>query len=91
MSAPRSKPEVLQTLIDMITDVLGEDLGVEAGTSFRDELGFQSIQFVALAELVQERYDDVDFVSWLSEKEISEILALRVGDVTDFIVASAAA
>ena len=91
MSAPRSKPEVLQTLIDMITDVLGEDLGVEAGTSFRDELGFQSIQFVALAELVQERYDDVDFVSWLSEKEISEILALRVGNVTDFIVASAAA
>jgi acyl carrier protein len=84
------KTAVLETLIGMITEVLGEDdLGIQHGTSFKDDLAFQSIQFVALAELIQERYEQVDFVTWLSGKQVEEILALRVGDVADFITSSA--
>jgi acyl carrier protein len=86
-----NKSAVMQSLVDMITEVLGEeDLGIEPDTSFKDGLAFQSIQFIALAELIQERYDDVDFVSWLGEKEMPQILALRVGDVADFIVGASA-
>jgi acyl carrier protein len=63
---------------------------IEAATSFKDELGFDSIQFIALAELVQDRYDDVNFVTWLQGKDLTQIVALRVGDVADFVVASTA-
>ena len=85
------KSEVMETLARMISEVMGEDdLGIEAATSFKDGLGFHSIQFVALAELIQERYDEVDFVSWFSGKELSEIMALRVGDVADFITSQRA-
>jgi hypothetical protein len=89
MNTPDGKTEIVQTLIAMITEVLGEDdFGITAATSFRDEIGFQSIQFVALAELIQEHWPEIDFVSWLTAKQLPEIMALRVGDVADFIVSA---
>ena len=84
-----TKPEIVQTLVAMITDVMGDTLvDIEATTSFRDDLAFQSIHFVALAELIQERWPDIDFVSWVSGKQLEGLLALKVGDVADFIVSS---
>ena len=83
---------VMQALVGMITEVLGEeDFGIGPTTSFKDEIGFKSIQFIALAELIQERYVDIDFVTWFSGKPLEQIVALRVGDVADFIVASSRA
>jgi acyl carrier protein len=80
---------VNQLLAGMITEVLGEeDLDIVAASSFRDDIGFQSIQFIALAEMIQEKYADIDFVTWFSAKPLDEIQGLRVGDVADFIVAS---
>jgi acyl carrier protein len=87
----QTKNEVIQSLADMITEVVGDEhFDIEASTSFRDELAFQSIQFVALAELIQDRWVDLDFVSWITGKQVPELLALRVGDVADFIVGASA-
>jgi len=84
-----TQPDAVHALTTMILDVLGDCLiDIEAATSFRDELAFQSIHFVALAELVQERWPDVDFVSWVTAKQPAELMSLRVGNVADFIVAS---
>lgn len=84
-----TRPDVVQDLVTMILDVMGDCLiDITAATSFRDELAFQSIHFVALAELVQERWPEVDFVGWVTAKQPAELLALRVGDVADFVVAS---
>ena len=89
MSTPETQSHVVATLVTMITEVLGEeDFGIAAATSFRDDIGFQSIQFVALAELVQEKWPEVDFVGWLTGKPIEEVMALRVGDVAGFIVSA---
>ena len=87
-----SKPEVMDTLVAMVIEVLGDEPldPIEPDTSFRDGLGFDSIRFIALAELIQDRYDDVDFVTWLQGKELAQIQALRVGEVADFVVASMA-
>jgi len=85
------KQVVMSSLVEMLTEVMGDNGPldpIEAGTSFKDELGFDSIQFVALAELIQDRYDEVNFVTWIQGKQIAEIMALRVGDVADFVVAS---
>ena len=84
--------EVVQTLVGMITEVLGEDdFGIVYGSTFKDDIGFKSIQFIALAELIQDHYSGIDFVTWFSAKPVEEILGLRVGDVADFIVASSPA
>ncbi len=84
------KSDVMKTLVTMIDEVLGDNLfDIVAATSFRDDLSFQSIQFIALAAAIQERYDDIDFVAWLTAMEQPQVLALRVGDLADFIVTSA--
>ena len=88
-----------QEILDALTEILREVVGaawaseIEIGldTSFSDDLELESIELVALAEKVQARYGaGVDFVSWLSNLELSEIIALKVGDVVAFIERSRA-
>jgi acyl carrier protein len=85
--------EVMDVLVEMVTEVLDGALldPIAPETSFRDELGFDSIRFIALAELIQNRYDTLDFVTWLQGKQLPQIMALKVGDVADFVVAETAA
>ena len=70
----------------MIGEEWAEEVDITRQTSFAEDLELESIEFVALAEQLQERYgDDVDFVGWLSDKELDDIIALRVGDLVTFI------
>ena len=83
--------DTLDRLAGFIREIIGEewadDLEIEAGSSFNNDLELESIEFVALAEKLQEHYGkQVDFVGWLSGKDINEIIQLTVGDLADFIV-----
>lgn len=84
--------DVLATVSTLITEVVGDELELDGpirlDTRFSDDLELESIEFVALAEKLQEHYgDSVDFVGWLSDKELDEIIGLRVGDLVEHIVA----
>jgi len=83
--------DTLTRLAGFIREVIGEewadDLEIGAETSFNNDLELESIEFVALAEKLQEHYGKrVDFVGWLSGKDINEIIQLTVGDLASFIV-----
>jgi len=83
-------PQILAGVAQAIREVIGEDWIadelIEASTSFTDDLELESIEFVALAEKLQETYGErVDFVSWLSQMELDAIIGLTVGDVVEFI------
>ena len=85
--------DVLATVADLIVTVIGEeyllDLEITRETSFDDDLEVESIEFVALAAQLREHYGDrVDFVAFLADKEVGEIIALTVGDVVEYIEAS---
>ena len=88
---PEPMPQsTLDTLAGFIREVIGDDWAdeVEIGldTSFSDDIEMESIEFVALAELVQSHYGaHIDFVDWLSNLELDQIIALRVGEVVEFI------
>lgn len=80
----------------MLTDVIGEDylLDVEItpDTLFNDDLGIESVEFVQLSVLLQERYgESVDFVAFMSDLDVEEIMALTVGRLVDFISESVGA
>ena len=80
----------LTTISNLIHEVIGEDWDLEEeitlDTTFSEDLELESIEFVALAEKMQGTFgEDVDFVSWLSEKELDEVIDLKVGDVVEFI------
>ena len=86
LSAPEA---VLADISEMLREVLGEygldDAVITMDTKFHEDLELESIEFVALAEKLQARYEKVDFVRWLSEKELEEIIELKVGDVVTYI------
>ncbi len=86
--------EVLPVVAQLIREVIGEEWAEEVDitleTSFSDDLELESIEFVALAELLQERYGTaVDFVGWLSDMELDQIINLKVGALVAFIDSSA--
>lgn len=85
-----TRDDVLETAAGLIREVIGEawadevDIGME--TSFAEDLELESIEFVALAERLQEHYGEgVDFVGWISGMELDAIIGLKVGDLVEFI------
>ncbi len=87
----RDPQQVLVTVTALLREVIGDDGGlgpeITMDTSFNEDLELESIEFVALAEKLQERYGKaVDFAGWLSGMELSRILSLRVGELVDRIV-----
>jgi acyl carrier protein len=81
---------VLEDVVEMLIEVLGDEflleLEVDEQTRFNEDLAIESIEFVALAEKLKLRYGSrVDFVAFLADKDIDEIMALTVGQVTSYI------
>jgi acyl carrier protein len=86
-----AEADVLEVVRTMLADVIGEEyIGeIEIGpdTSFYAELEIESIEFVALAERLQERFGDrVDFSAWMATMEVDEIIAMTVGQLVNYIV-----
>ncbi len=84
------RERILEDVAGLVREVVGEawietaDIGME--TAFGADLELESIEFVALGERLSAHFGpEVDFVGWLSGMELDEILALRVGDLVDFI------
>lgn len=87
---------VLAELERILVEVIGDDLLLDGPltmeTSFDEDLQLESIEFVALSEKLLETYgEQVDFVSWLAEMELDEIIALTVGQLVGFVAANAGA
>jgi acyl carrier protein len=90
MSGRGSREEILGQVAQLIREVVGEawieEKAIGMETSFGQDLELESIEFVALGERLQGHFGPaVDFVGWLSGKELDQILALRVGDLVEFI------
>lgn len=81
---------VSDEITGMLAELLGEDVvtALEVGpeSSFTSDLELESIEFVALAEMMQERYgSEVDFVAWMAEMDLDQIMGLTVGSVAAFV------
>jgi acyl carrier protein len=81
---------ILADITKMLAEVIGEDylleVDVTMDTAFSGDLELESIEFVALAGLMKEHYGTaVDFVGFLADMDLHQIIALRVGQVVDHI------
>ena len=86
-----NKDEILKTVERLVLEVAGDELLLTGpftmATSFNADLELESIEFVALAEKLQQHYGaKVDFVGWISTKELDQIIALTVGELVEFIL-----
>ncbi|MDX1661967.1 MAG: phosphopantetheine-binding protein [Gemmatimonadota bacterium] len=85
-----SHEETLAVVSGMIREVVDDSWQIEGeitmDSSFSRDLELESIEFVALAEKLQERYGhEVDFMVWLSSKELPELIELEVGELVEYI------
>jgi acyl carrier protein len=85
-----TRTQSLATVERMLVEVAGDELLVTGPiamtTSFNADLELESIEFVALAERLQQHYGTgVDFVGWISKKELDQIISLTVGELVEFI------
>ena len=84
--------DILATVSRLVVEVAGDEIlmtgPITLATSFNADLELESIEFVALAEKLQQHYGGgVDFVGWISKKELDQIIALTVGELVEFIAA----
>ncbi len=89
-SVDNQEPEILAAVATMIQEVLGEEWVMESpitmDTTFSYDLEVESIELVALAEKLQERYGTaIDFPAWLSQMELEEIINLSVGKLVEYV------
>jgi acyl carrier protein len=85
-----SNEEILRTVEKLVLEVAGDEIllagPMTMATTFNGDLELESIEFVALAEKLQQHYGDkVDFVGWISKKELDQIIALTVGELVELI------
>ncbi|WP_405758639.1 MULTISPECIES: acyl carrier protein [unclassified Streptomyces] len=82
--------DVLAEITGMLVEILGDEFllaeEVTMSTSFNEDLALESIEFVALAEQLHQRYgSEVDLMGFLAEKDMDSILAMSVGDLVTHI------
>jgi acyl carrier protein len=88
--------DVLDDVVRILTEVVGEDFLLDTeitpDTRFGDDLALESIEMVALAERLQERYGDrVNFVAFIGDMDIDSITTLTVGQLAGYVEAQTAA
>lgn len=65
-------------------DVLG--IRITPDTSFHDDLQLESIDLVTFSSLLAEYFGpDVDLADFLTQKDLDEVIDLRMGDIADYV------
>ncbi|MFJ7265451.1 acyl carrier protein [Streptomyces sp. NPDC099050] len=82
--------DILAEITGMLVEIVGDEHlladEVTMKTTFNEDLALESIEFVALAELLHHRYGaEVDLMGFLSEKDMDGILAMSVGELVTHI------
>ncbi len=86
---------VLALVIDKIRSTINEDwildIEIDRSTRFNDDLEIESIEFIKIANAIQQHYGArLDVAGWLSGKGIHELIALSVGDLSTYVSAALA-
>ena len=91
LAVPHSKQAILEEVKTLIEDIIGQsvdinDQEISLETSFSRDLEMESIEFVVLSEKLQTTFgQDLDFAGWLANKELNEIINLKVDDIVGFV------
>jgi len=84
------------TTFDTVAELLGQLVGdvdvlgmeITPDTTFHDDLQLESIDLVTFAGILSEHFGaDVNLAEYLAEKDLDEVIGLRVGDIADYVAA----
>jgi acyl carrier protein len=83
-------PALIRQISAVIRESVAEDwikdFEISADTRFNDDLELESIEFVTIATGLQQHFGaQVDLIGWLSTQAFDDLIALRVGNVAEFV------
>ncbi|MEU4245564.1 acyl carrier protein [Actinoplanes sp. NPDC026619] len=91
VDTPSVTAEVTRALQAVLGD-FGADAPITPESTFRDDLGMESIDVVALAGRLQARYGaGVNLAQFVASLDVDSVRELRVGQLVDHIVLSMSA
>jgi len=81
---------ILNLVVEKIRSTINEDwihdFEIDLETRFNEDLEIESIEFVKIANAIQQHYGDrLNIAAWLSGKSINELIGLNVGQLVDYI------
>jgi acyl carrier protein len=87
--------EVMAVVTDRIRRTVNEDwiqdFEISPQTRFDADLELESIEFVKIAEAIQDHYGSkLEIIAWLSGKSMEELIGFSVGALVDYIAAALA-
>jgi acyl carrier protein len=86
---PADQRRVLADLTEVLHAILGEfgtDVEITLDTTFRDDLGMESLDVVSLAGRLQARYGSaVNLAQFAAAFDLDSIRELRVGQLVEYI------
>ncbi|HEX4722367.1 MAG TPA: acyl carrier protein [Pseudonocardiaceae bacterium] len=90
-----SRDVVFDEIAGMLRKVLAElgvdDVEITEQTAFNEDLELESIDLVTLTGLISERWGEpVNLAEFLADKDLDEVIALKVGDLVDFVAVALA-
>ena len=89
---PSDQTAVLADVDAMLRGVLGDfgpDAEITRETTFRDDLGMESLDVVSLAGRLQARYgNSVNFALFVSTLDVASVGELTVGQLVDYVAES---
>jgi acyl carrier protein len=93
---PPTVEAVLADITEMVLEVLADydpgEVEITADTTFHEDLGLESIDLVTIGSMISERYGDhVNLAEFLAEKELDDVIGMRIGLLVDFVVAATGA
>jgi len=78
----------LCSIVWRVLDVEPGDIEINLDDSLTDDLGLESIDLVTIGAMLIERYgEQVNLAAHLAEMDIDDVIALRVGELADFVTA----
>jgi acyl carrier protein len=86
-------PAIIRDITAVIRTAVGEDwiqeFDIGPDTSFNDDLDLESVEFVTIAAGLQQHFgEQIDLIGWLSTKSFDDLIALRVGNIAEFVSSS---
>jgi acyl carrier protein len=84
--------EIVGILLEVTRESAEWAVAITPNARLEVDLGMESIELLALAELLRSRYGDaVDLPAFVAGLDIDRIIGLSVGDVVEFVAARRAA
>lgn len=84
--------KVHKTIVDTIIEVVGQEFYEESDitldSTFAEDIEIESTELLEISEKLMETYENVDFVAWLSDMDLEDIVEISLRDFVNFIVSS---